>query len=135
VCAYKFCSYRIFHRLQQLIEMGTVHLARCSAELGRHLWTQGFQPTGRQFLSDFKRSSPCCVPGPLSEQAPRGETSICLRIFQCSVGTPPYFSSHFNSSRTLIFPCQGFLPRPWPSPGKINSLFGTPSEYSACSRR
>src|SRR5579872_7269776 len=36
---------------------------------------------------------------------------------------PPYFSSHFSSSRTLIFPCQGFLPRPWPSPGKTSSAF------------
>jgi len=41
---------------------------------------------------------------------------------------PPYFSSHFNSSLTLILPCQGFLPSPWPSPGKIRSLLGTPSE-------
>src|SRR5208337_1926195 len=30
----------------------------------------------------------------------------------CATGvipTPPYFASHFNSSRTLIFPCQGFF--------------------------
>jgi hypothetical protein len=47
---------------------------------------------------------------------------------QFEAGTPPYFCSHFNSSRTLIFPCQGFLPRPWPSPGKISNLFGMPSE-------
>ena len=35
---------------------------------------------------------------------------------------PPYFCSHFSSSRTLIFPCHGFLSSPWPSPGKISSV-------------
>ena len=29
--------------------------------------------------------------------------------FKSASPTPPYFCSHFNSSLTLIFPCQGFL--------------------------
>src|SRR5205807_2618483 len=36
----------------------------------------------------------------------------------------PYFSSHFSSSRTLIFPCQGLWSRLWPSPGKISKVDG-----------
>jgi len=47
---------------------------------------------------------------------------------QLPAGMPPYFCSHFSSSRTFIFPCQGFLLRPWPSPGKIRSLLGMPRE-------
>ena len=35
------------------------------------------------------------------------QSSIRALVRGC---TPPYFSSHFNSSRTLIFPCHGFLP-------------------------
>jgi len=62
-------------------------------------------------------------------------TSLFKRHSQLDAGTPPYFCSHFNSSRTLILPCQGFLAKEWPSPGKISSLFGMPSEYSACSSR
>src|SRR5258708_31634426 len=50
-------------------------------------------------------------------------------------GFPAYFSNHFSSSRTLIFPCHGFLPKLWPSPGKISSVLGTPSECRAWSRR
>jgi hypothetical protein len=49
------------------------------------------------------------------------------RTNQFPAGTPPYFCSHFSSSRTLIFPCQGFFAREWPSPGKIRSLLGMPS--------
>jgi len=58
-----------------------------------------------------------------------------LSCDQLGAGTPPYFCSHFNSSLTFIFPCQGFLARLWPSPGKINNLFGMPNEKSACSNR
>lgn len=35
---------------------------------------------------------------------------------------PPYFSSHFSSSRTLILPCQGFLSSEWPSPTDRTSV-------------
>ena len=47
---------------------------------------------------------------------------------QLPAGMPPYFWSHFSSSRTLILPCQGFLSRLWPSPGRISSWLGMPSE-------
>ena len=42
-----------------------------------------------------------------------------LRSIRSQFGavTPPYFWSHFNSSLTLILPCQGFLSRLWPSRG------------------
>ncbi len=54
---------------------------------------------------------------------------MCYQVRnQSPAGTPPYLCSHFNSSRTLIFPCQGFLERECPSPGKINNAFGTPRE-------
>src|SRR5581483_6098570 len=43
-------------------------------------------------------------------------------------GAGSYFFSHFNSSRTFIFPCHGFFESEWPSPGKINSVLGMPSE-------
>src|ERR1700694_5461683 len=46
--------------------------------------------------------------------------------------TPPYFFSHFNSSRTLIFPCQGFFASSCPSPGKISKSLGT---FSSCRAR
>ena len=67
---------------------------------------------------------------PLAGFARRTAGGGCPHInpSQLEVGTPPYFCSQFNSSLTFIFPCQGFLPRPWPSPGKISSLFGMPSE-------
>ena len=47
---------------------------------------------------------------------------------QLPAGMPPYFCSQFNSSRTLILPCQGFLLRLWPSPGKTSRALGMPSE-------
>jgi len=65
----------------------------------------------------------CCLIGTTGSRALPGSS---LPYF--SAGTPPYFWSHSNSSLTLILPCQGFLPRPWPSPGKISNLFGMPRE-------
>jgi hypothetical protein len=50
-------------------------------------------------------------------------------------GFPPYFSSHFSSSRTLIFPCQGFPSRPCPSPGKMSKLLGIPRAVRARSSK
>src|ERR1700722_20748203 len=41
---------------------------------------------------------------------------------------PTYLSSHFSSSRTLMYPCHGFFPRPWPSPGNTRKLCGMPSD-------
>ena len=57
-----------------------------------------------------------------------GETvgKIESTSFRQRPAIPPYFSSHFNSSRTLILPCHGFLSSSWPSPGKMSSVLGTP---------
>jgi hypothetical protein len=52
-----------------------------------------------------------------------------------AVPAPPYFCSHFNSSRTLIFPCHGFLSSGCPSPGKISNVLGMPRECRAWSSR
>src|ERR1700674_5242020 len=68
---------------------------------------------------------------PLPESPPE---SLYGRQFPAA-GTSPYFSSHFNSSRTLILPCQGFFDSEWPSPGKISNWLGMPSEDRACSSR
>jgi hypothetical protein len=62
------------------------------------------------------------------ERPPLDDRFRLVLAFQLGDGTPPYFCSHFSSSRTFIFPCQGFLARLWPSPGKISSLLGMPSE-------
>ncbi len=48
---------------------------------------------------------------------------------------PPYRSSHFSSSRTLILPCQGFLLSSCPSPGKTSSRVGMPRVCSARSSK
>ena len=50
-------------------------------------------------------------------------------------GQAQYFSIHSASSRTLIFPCQGFWSNSCPSSGKISSELGTPRVCSACSSR
>ena len=51
-----------------------------------------------------------------------------MRWNQFVGGTPPYFWSQLSSSLTLILPCQGFLPRLWPSPGRISRALGMPNE-------
>src|ERR1700751_5599142 len=59
-----------------------------------------------------------------------------LHFSCCSpVPAPPYFCSHFNSSRTLIFPFHGFLSSGCPSPGKISNVLGMPRECRAWSSR
>src|ERR1035437_9854628 len=85
-------------------------------------------------------TSPTARAAPAGGEVPRPAKCACLRMTridasdlrsvcdQFEAGTPPYFCSHFNSSRTLILPCQGFLLRLWPSPGNTSSLFGMPSE-------
>src|ERR1700686_4074862 len=76
---------------------------------------------------------PCWVPGRVAEVLRRAKSALLrmTSLVECNqfeVGTPPYFCSHFNSSRTLILPCQGFFESEWPSPGKTRRLFGTPNE-------
>ena len=54
--------------------------------------------------------------------------------FSFLLGRRRIFSSHLSSSRTLIFPCQGFLSRLIGlRRGEISSLLGMPSEVEACS--
>src|SRR6266567_6555342 len=48
---------------------------------------------------------------------------------------PAYFSIHFNSSRTLILPCQGCFESPCSSPCKTSRVVGMPRLWSARSRR
>ena len=48
---------------------------------------------------------------------------------------PPYFSSHFSSSRTLILPCQGFASSKCPSLGKISKVLGMPRAVRARSSK
>ena len=55
-------------------------------------------------------------------------TAFVWTCSQFDDGTLPYFCSQISSSRTFILPCQGFLLRLWPSPGKISRAFGMPSE-------
>ena len=69
------------------------------------------------------------IPTLVAKNATRmGHPQVLFRWNQFDGGMPPYFCSHFNSSRTLILPCQGFFARLWPSPGKISNAFGMPSE-------
>src|SRR6185369_13116112 len=60
----------------------------------------------------------------LSSQLSAFSSQFSVFCFPFGLRTPPYFCNHFNSSRTLIFPCQGFFPRPWPSPGNKSSWLG-----------
>src|SRR5690348_1577447 len=66
---------------------------------------------------------------------PRQEVNHYQRPTPVAAAPPAYFCSHFSSSSTLILPCQGLLPRPWPSPGNRSKVQGTPRDLSACSSR
>ncbi len=158
-CPSIFCSGQTTFRKRNSFEMNALHRATENHRMSRAVCKSLFwnilrvKPLESRFCEDKNRShqrkpfeinilagatkktntAPLDCPPPFAGSKKQRAALPAPHYF--AAGTPPYFSNHSSSSRTLIFPCQGFLPRPWPSPGNTRSLFGIPSEYSACSSR